>query len=742
MKSFGLQRMGAALALAFLFTFPAVAQESRASLVGDDNASIANCPPGAPRCLTPSRVNGFLQRLIASVGTLLDANEWAQAQKFDANPIFVGCAGYLLGNGASPASCALKIPAGGLPLGVSVVDPGDGTLEAVLPVQSVAGATYGFASGDLFKKTRRSNAGVAMADTLLAATVLDMVNGARVDVANVDATAADALTAGAGTAIAAGCANVPPGRDVMLVYDLPNATWRGDGNSCTALLSVPAPTSSSLGGVESDSSVAHNWIAWIDSSGIPHQSQPAFSDISGSVAPSQLPAPTSSSLGGVESDSSVAHNWIAWIDSSGVPHQSQPALGDISGFGAGVPTALAQPANGANGVPVETNAPAADEDFIDDAWTAIPNCASAITYSTSTHLWGCNAGLGTGNVSNSGTPAAGQLPLWVSATAIDGVTLGANVLSALETAENGTGAFAGTNSPAFTGAPSAPTQSTADNSTDLATDQYVHNVVNALPAAAPAPWSITGCLPLAMSGANNTAAISIGACTAADQSDTATIGWTASKSWAVANGNAPNGYAGGATLPNSSTIHVYDCHGASGDTSYGSTTAPGTFEPSNCPSGYTTNARRIFSFVTTSAGAPQAFVADEVAGGGYIAYLASAVFDLNGVTPPSANRTLYTLSVPTGIKAEWNGRYYAHYNSAAETFLVTSPDEADVAAGTYNIAPGQDVNASSGAPINSLQPGGPRRILTNTAGQLGVRSGAANGMFYLDTTAFGDARRS
>ena len=55
---------------------------------------------------------------------------------------------------------------------------------------------------------------------------------------------------------------------------------------------MPAPSASALGGVRSVTSTLHQWIAYIDTSGVPHQSQPAFSDLSGSLAISQLPALT------------------------------------------------------------------------------------------------------------------------------------------------------------------------------------------------------------------------------------------------------------------------------------------------------------------------------------------------------------------------------------------------------------------------------------------------------------------
>ena len=43
-----------------------------------------------------------------------------------------------------------------------------------------------------------------------------------------------------------------------------------------------------------------------------------------------LPNPSASTLGGVESIAPLAHNWIGSIDTSGVPHQSQPATTDLS----------------------------------------------------------------------------------------------------------------------------------------------------------------------------------------------------------------------------------------------------------------------------------------------------------------------------------------------------------------------------------------------------------------------------
>jgi hypothetical protein len=50
----------------------------------------------------------------------------------------------------------------------------------------------------------------------------------------------------------------------------------------------------------------------------------------GGVPAAALPSPAASTLGGIESIAALAHNWIASIDTTGVPHQSQPATSDLS----------------------------------------------------------------------------------------------------------------------------------------------------------------------------------------------------------------------------------------------------------------------------------------------------------------------------------------------------------------------------------------------------------------------------
>lgn len=49
------------------------------------------------------------------------------------------------------------------------------------------------------------------------------------------------------------------------------------------------------------------------------------------ISGADLPAPTGSTLGGIESFDDVAHQWLDSISTAGAPHASQPSCGDLSG---------------------------------------------------------------------------------------------------------------------------------------------------------------------------------------------------------------------------------------------------------------------------------------------------------------------------------------------------------------------------------------------------------------------------
>lgn len=84
-------------------------------------------------------------------------------------------------------------------------------------------------------------------------------------------------------------------------------------------------------GVQTKAAVANQFLTGINDAGLPSAAQPAFTDISGSVAASQLPNPSASTLGGIESIAAVGHKWIDSISTSGVPHLSQPDFSDLTG---------------------------------------------------------------------------------------------------------------------------------------------------------------------------------------------------------------------------------------------------------------------------------------------------------------------------------------------------------------------------------------------------------------------------
>ena len=71
-----------------------------------------------------------------------------------------------------------------------------------------------------------------------------------------------------------------------------------NGNAMFASINaaaLPMPSASTLGGIESIAAVSHQWINSISTSGVPSSSQPAFSDLSGNIAVSQMNGGTNGS---------------------------------------------------------------------------------------------------------------------------------------------------------------------------------------------------------------------------------------------------------------------------------------------------------------------------------------------------------------------------------------------------------------------------------------------------------------
>jgi hypothetical protein len=166
----------------------------------------------------------MMRRLLFAAAVLCALGSAALAQSFGGYP----AAGQVqMGQGSA-------IPPGWINSG-GVQNPGTNTLESALPIQTVTSPSD--INLPLFVKTRRSNAGSPMTDTLPASSAPGMVNGARINIVNIDASASDTISAGAGTTIIGGSSFVlTAGRDLLLVYDLANTAWRADANSSQALL--------------------------------------------------------------------------------------------------------------------------------------------------------------------------------------------------------------------------------------------------------------------------------------------------------------------------------------------------------------------------------------------------------------------------------------------------------------------------------------------------------------------------
>jgi hypothetical protein len=249
--------------------------------------------------------------------------------------------------------------------------------------------------------------------------------------------------------------------------------------------------------------------------------------------------------------------------------------------------------------------------------------------------------------------------------------------------------------------------------------------------------AISGLLPTSIASSSSTSCtMTITAGQAADSTNSTMLSG-GSFAWSLANGNAINGYQGGTTLPNSSTIHFFMCKGSSGTASFASTSLTPTL-----PAGYNTYYRRIFSLFTSSAGTLLGSVgsggtAIETEGGAMTFFVTTQPQDVN-VTTLGTARTQFGLSVPTGIKVSPLCRASIANGNCV---ILTSGDETDVAPGSdssITATPGFDLNGAGLAdPMFFQVP-----LITNTSGQIGARAGTTSSHFAVYTRGWVDFRRS
>ena len=242
---------------------------------------------------------------------------------------------------------------------------------------------------------------------------------------------------------------------------------------------------------------------------------------------------------------------------------------------------------------------------------------------------------------------------------------------------------------------------------------------------------ICGFIASSIAGTSTTASLSISAGQATNSTNIQCLSGGAF-SWAVSNGAAANGYEGGTTLPNSSTIHFY-VMALSTDATWTASFASTSLTPA-LPGSYTLY-RRAFSIPTNSSGALIPGSAVEVCGGGLVYYLTTEVLDVN-VSNLSTSRTLYTLTVPSGIKVEPFFRFAGTTNPSA--VLITSPEQSDVAPGSSSSVPLQDAWNDVGQLYARAKNG---YVVTDTSGRIGARSSNASTTFHLVTFGWCDFRR-
>ncbi len=99
---------------------------------------------------------------------------------------------------------------------------------------------------------------------------------------------------------------------------------------------LPTPTATTLGGIESLTCASNTWLSQISTGGVPNCSQPGFSNLSGAISLSQTPLTTAGDLLIANSTPALArlavgtaHQYLG--NSSGLPAWAQPAFTDISG---------------------------------------------------------------------------------------------------------------------------------------------------------------------------------------------------------------------------------------------------------------------------------------------------------------------------------------------------------------------------------------------------------------------------
>lgn len=135
--------------------------------------------------------------------------------------------------------------------------------------------------------------------------------------------------------------------------------------------------------------------------------QPGFRALVGA----DLPAPSSSTLGGIESYASVSNQWLDSISTLGVPHSSRPAFSNVSGQ-ADLTSQVTGTLPAGNGGTGQTSIAAAFVSFYESVATALGDLVYGGASGTPTRLAG-NTTSTTKFLSQTGTGSVSAAPSWV-----------------------------------------------------------------------------------------------------------------------------------------------------------------------------------------------------------------------------------------------------------------------------------------------------------------------------------------
>jgi hypothetical protein len=185
---------------------------------------------------------------------------------------------------------------------------------------------------------------------------------------------------------------------------------------------LPLPTASSLGGVESITNLSNNWISYIDTSGVPHQSQPSFSNLSGSATAAQMPAfsgDISTSAGSTATTLATVNSNIGSFGSStAIPNFTVNAKGLVTAAGT---NAVIAPVSTLSGAGTGVNAALANATNASGGLVTFNGALGTPASGTATNLTGTATGLTSGltngiksatttvSVSGATAPTAGQV---------------------------------------------------------------------------------------------------------------------------------------------------------------------------------------------------------------------------------------------------------------------------------------------------------------------------------------------